>query len=91
MINKIKRNHFYVHSPSVWHASPAHVENERNKIVYFILSSEINAYQKQQKMISITSEIIWITSDFSIRLILFHCSLYFHCSFFGLPLTFPFA
>ena len=49
---------------------------------YFILSSEINAYQQQIKVISITSEIslvidislyfhcsvFWITSDFSIHL-----------------------
>ena len=30
-----------------------------SKIFYFILSSEINAYQKQIKVISITSEMIW--------------------------------
>ena len=30
----------------------------RDKQVYFILSSEINAYQKQIKVISITSEMI---------------------------------
>ena len=48
--------------------------------IYFILSSEINAYQKQIKVISITSEmmidislyfhcsVFWITSDFSIHL-----------------------
>ena len=29
-----------------------------DKIFYFILTSEINAYQKQIKMISITSEMI---------------------------------
>ena len=33
--------------------------------VYFILSSEINAYQKQIKVISITSEMIY-----------FHCSVF---------------
>ena len=36
-------------------------------VSYFILSSEINAYQKQIKVISITSKMI---------------SLYFHCSVF---------
>ena len=29
---------------------------------YFILSSEFNAYQKQIKVISITSEMIWYKS-----------------------------
>ena len=32
MTNKIKRNHFYVHSNSVRYASPAHVKNEKHKI-----------------------------------------------------------
>ena len=53
-------------------------------MIYFILSSEINAYQNQIKVISITSEMIvidislyfhcivfWITSDFSIHLMQF--------------------
>ena len=31
---------------------------ELARVMYFILSSEINAYQKQIKMISITSEMI---------------------------------
>ena len=56
------------------------MSNDRFKFVqinfYFILSSEINAYQKHIKMISITSDIslyfhcsvFWITSDFSIHL-----------------------
>ena len=44
---------------------------------YFILSSEINAYQKQIKMISITSEMIVID-----------ISLYFHCSFLGITSDF---
>ena len=32
------------------------------RILYFMLSSEINAYQKQIKVISITSEVIWYQS-----------------------------
>ena len=32
--------------------------NVKNNGIYFILSSEINAYQKQEKVISITSEMI---------------------------------
>ena len=50
-------------------------------LFYFILSSEINAYQKQLKVISVTSEMIdislyfncsvfWTTSDYSIHLLL---------------------
>ena len=64
-------------------------------IIFFILSSEINAYQKQIKMISITSEVIdislyfhcsvfWITSDFSNRLMLFTSEL-------QTPITFLFV
>ena len=41
--------------------------------IYFILSSEINAYKKQIKVISVTSEII---------------SLYFHCSIFRITSDF---
>ena len=47
-----------------------------NIIPYFILSSEINAYQKQIKMISITSEMIWYQS------LVIDISLYFHCCVF---------
>ena len=45
-------------------------------IIYFILSSEINVYQKQIKVISITSEMIWYQS------LVIDISLYFHCSVF---------
>ena len=46
---------------------------------YFILSSEINAYQKQIKVISITSEVILNQS------LVIDISLYFHCNvFYGL-------
>ena len=34
------------------------IRNFIRQIIYFILSSEINAYQKQIKVISITSEMI---------------------------------
>ena len=43
---------------------------------YFISSSEINAYQKQIKVISITSEMIRYQS------LVMDISLYFHCSVF---------
>ena len=45
-------------------------------IFYFILSSEIIAYQKQIKVISITCEMIWYQS------LVIDISLYFHCSVF---------
>ena len=48
-------------------------------IFYFVLSSEINAYQKQIKVISITSEMIWLVIDIS---------LYFHCSVFWITSDF---
>ena len=41
-----------------------------------MLSSEINAYQKQIKVISLTSEMIWYQS------LVIDISLYFHWSFF---------
>ena len=48
-----------------------------DKTFYFILTSEINAYQKQIKMISITSEMI--------------SAYIFNVAFCGLPMTFPFT
>ena len=49
----------------------------QNTKFYFILSSEINAYQKQIKVISITSEMIWYQSlVIDISLILFDLILY---------------
>ena len=60
---------------------------------YFILSSEVNVYQKQIKVISISSEMIcqyfhcsvfWITSDFSIHLMHFTSEL-------QMPITFLFV
>ena len=56
--------------------------NSFDKTFYFILTSEINAYQKQIKMISITSEMILYHS------LVIHISLYFHCSFFGITSDF---
>ena len=53
---------------------------------YFILSGEINAYQKQIKMISITSEMIWyqsLVNDFSLC---FHCSVFWITSDFSIDL-----
>ena len=47
--------------------------------IYFILSSEINAYQKQIKKISISSEMIDLVIDIS---------LYFHCSVFWITSDF---
>ena len=44
-------------------------------LIYFILSSEINAYQKQIKVISVTSEMIWYQS------LVNYISLYFHFAF----------
>ena len=49
---------------------------------YFILSSEINAYQKQIKVISITSEMIWYQS------LVIDISLYFHWSVFWITSDF---
>ena len=49
----------------------------KNIYLYFILSSEINAYHKHTKMIPFICEMIfhcsdfWITSDFSIQLMHF--------------------
>ena len=43
-------------------------------LFYFILSGEINAHQKQIKVISITSEMILYQS------LVIDISLYFHCS-----------
>ena len=51
-------------------------------IFYFILSSEINAYQKQIKVISIISEMIWYQS------LVIDISLYFHCSVFWITSDF---
>ena len=51
----------------------------KNKI---ILSSEINEYQKQIKVISITSEMIWYQS------LVIDSSLYFHCSIFWITSDF---
>ena len=62
--------------------SPSHWEVNA---FYFILSSEINAYQNQIKVISITSEMIWYQS------LVNDISLYFHCSVLGSPLAFPFT
>ena len=42
MTNKIKKDHFYVHSILVRYASPAHVKNERNKIVLFTFDKRLN-------------------------------------------------
>ena len=42
--------------------------------IYFTLSSGINAYQKQIKVISITSEMIWYQT------LVIDISLYFHCT-----------
>ena len=53
-----------------------------NILFYFILSSEINAYQKQIKVISITSEMIWYQS------LVIDISLYFHCSVFWITSDF---
>ena len=53
-----------------------------NTIVYFILSSEINAYQKQIKVISITSGMIWYQS------LVIDISLYFHSSVFWITSDF---
>ena len=55
-----------------------------NSTVYFILSSDINAYQKQIKEISITSEVIWY-------LFVIDISLYFHCSVLWITSDFPFT
>ena len=52
--------------------------------IYFILSSEINAYQKQIKVISITSEMIRYQS------LVIDIAYIFTVGFFGSPLTFPF-
>ena len=58
---------------------------------YFILSSEISAYQKQIKVISITSEMIcfhcsifWITFEFSVYVLHFNSEL-------KTPITFLFV
>ena len=53
---------------------------EVNKF-YFILSSEINAYQKQIKVKSITSDIIVIDIG-----LYFHCSVFFITSDFSIHL-----
>ena len=56
---------------------------DKGKTIYFILSSEINAYQKQIKVISTTSENIgWYQS------LLIDISLYFHCSDFWITSDF---
>ena len=52
--------------------------------IYFILSSETSAYQKQIKVISITSEMIWYQS------LVIDISLYFHCSVFLITSDFSF-
>ena len=49
---------------------------------YFILSSDINAYQKQIKVILITSEMIWYQS------LVIDISLYIHCSVFWITTDF---
>ena len=49
---------------------------------YIMLSSEINAYQKQIKVISITNEMIWYQS------LVIDISLYFHCSVFWITFDF---
>ena len=56
--------------------------NSVDKIFYFILTSEINAYQQQIKMISITSEMIFY------QLLVIDICLYFHCSFLGITSDF---
>ena len=55
---------------------------QENPPIYFILSSEINAHQKQIKVISITSEMIWYQS------LVIDVSLYFHCSIFWITSDF---
>ena len=55
---------------------------QSKKGLYFILNSEINAYQKQIKVISITSEMIWYQS------LVTDISLYFHCSVFWITSVF---
>ena len=54
----------------------------KNRNFYSILSSEINAYQKQIKVISITSEMMWYQS------LVIDISLYFHCSVFWITSDF---
>ena len=56
--------------------------NSVDKIFYFIPTSEINAYQKQIKMISITSEMIFY------QLLVIDICLYFNCSFLGITSDF---
>ena len=53
-----------------------------NRLNYFKLSSEINAYQKQIKVISVTSEMIRYQS------LVIDISLYFHCSDFWITSDF---
>ena len=62
--------------------SPSTLPQCERKLIYFILSSEINAYQKQIKVISITSEMIWYQS------LVIGISLYFHCSVFWITSDF---
>ena len=49
--------------------------------IYFMLSSETNAYKKQIKVLSITSEIIY-------QSLVIDNSLYFHCSVFWITTDF---
>ena len=56
--------------------------NTKTTSTYRILSSEINAYQKQIKVISITSEMICY------QLLVIDISLYFHCSVFWITSDF---
>ena len=51
-------------------------------VISWLLSSEINACQKQIKVISITSEMIWYQS------LVIDISLYFHCSVFWITSDF---
>ena len=53
-----------------------------DRTLYFILSSEINAYLKQVKGLSITSEMILYQS------LVIDISLYFHCSVFWITSDF---
>ena len=98
-------SHFCHANPFIWaHVllclEPAHTGSFRiqwillftcDNYTYFILNSEINAYQQQIKVMSITSEMIylycsifWITSDFSIHLMQ-------HTSKVQTPITFLFV
>ena len=55
-------------------------KSNKGMVVYFILSSEINAYKKQN-VISITSEMIY-------QSLVIDISLYFYCSFFWITSVF---